>query len=79
MIIMFEPIYFFRKKEEMERQKASPRVQKDPIRITDEDLRRIMIDLPKAALEKAEKDVQFNWKLWTHLAYFNIAIINGDK
>ena len=69
----------FRKKEELERQKSSPRVHNDPNRVTDEDLRLLMIDLPKAVLAKAEKDGQFNWKLWTHLAYFNIAMINGDK
>ena len=69
----------FRKKEELERQKAAPPVQKDPMRVTDEDLRSIMIDLPKAMLAKAEKDGQFNWKLWSHLAYFNIAIMSGNK
>ena len=63
----------------MERQKAAPPVQKDPIRVSDEDLRSIMIDLPRAMLAKAEKDGQFNWKLWSHLAYFNIAIMSGNK
>ena len=72
-------ISLFRKKEELERQKAAPPVQKDPIRVSDEDLRLIMIDLPRAMLAKAEKDGQFNWKLWSHLAYFNIAIMSGNK
>ena len=72
-------ISLLRKKEELERQKAAPPVQKDPIRVSDEDLRLIMIDLPKAMLAKAEKDGQFNWKLWSHLAYFNIAIMSGNK
>ena len=72
-------ILLFRKKEELERQKAAPPVQKDPIRVSDEDLRSIMIDLPRAILAKAEKDGQFNWKLWSHLAYFNIAIMSGNK
>ena len=35
--------------------------------------------LCKAMLAKAEKDGQFNWKLWSHLAYFNIAIMTGNK
>ena len=79
MVMRFTSISLFRKKEELERQKAAPPVQKDPIRVSDEDLRLIMIDLPKAMLAKAEKDGQFNWKLWSHLAYFNIAIMSGNK
>ena len=77
--MMFPFFYYFSKKEELERQKAAPPVQKDPIRVSDDDLRSIMIDLPKAMLAKAEKDGQFNWKLWSHLAYFNIAIMSGNK
>ena len=79
MVIRCASILLFRKKVELERQKAAPPVQKDPIRVSDEDLRSIMIDLPRAMLAKAEKDGQFNWKLWSHLAYFNIAIMSGNK
>ena len=79
MVMRCASISLLRKKEELERQKAAPPVQKDPIRVSDEDLRLIMIDLPKAMLAKAEKDGQFNWKLWSHLAYFNIAIMSGNK
>ena len=43
------------------------------------DLRRIMIDLPKAVLGIAENGGKFNWKLWSHLAYFHFAMINGDQ